>query len=270
MSAKIYDVYLTHGLSVFDIMNILKPELLKARKAAEAHEIARTVYANADRKAYGGKFDEEVLGAPEAILSRLPFQTKDIAFDHQQSEVCMLPHPDGGILVKLFGKNNNVTEAFNDIAVKNGWQDYHYQNQTDKPDDITDEEWQQRKSVWNQIFSGNNHSFNDVSVFFKIGSTRPVLDIVNDVDIIDEAFKNFSVGERLMNIVGAHYPRNGSVEDFNLGEWFVKLVEVVNDERSIPYRDRLRLYSYDDVFGGNIPDSHDISSQELETLVKSW
>lgn len=31
-------------------------------------------------------------------------------------------------------------------------EEYHYQNQTDKPEDIDDEEWDERSDIWNEIF----------------------------------------------------------------------------------------------------------------------
>lgn len=53
--------------------------------------------------------------------------------------------------------------------------DFHYQNQTDQPEDISDEEWQHRSQIWNDIFD----------VYFTPGEAGPTYEIVKSDDFND-------------------------------------------------------------------------------------
>ena len=63
-------------------------------------------------------------------------------------EVCIIPWTDGNIYGTLYedniGANRDLVLTIAD--------EYHYQNQTDKPDEISDEEWSEREEVWEAIF----------------------------------------------------------------------------------------------------------------------
>jgi hypothetical protein len=66
-----------------------------------------------------------------------------------------------------------------DIAV-----DYHYQNQTDKPDEISWRDWRFREEVWTDIFD-------DISVLWIPSEAGAVYDIVteDDINISEEIFE---------------------------------------------------------------------------------
>jgi hypothetical protein len=67
--------------------------------------------------------------------------------------------------------------------------DFHYQNQTDQPEDINDEEWSEREQIWNDIFDE----------YFTPGEAGPTYEIVksddfNDIEhdnLIKDIFENF-------------------------------------------------------------------------------
>ena len=63
--------------------------------------------------------------------------------------------------------------------------DYHYQNQTDPPEDFDDEEWDERRSIWDEIFDK----------YFTPGEAGFVYEIVKpddlDVDTISEAIASY-------------------------------------------------------------------------------
>lgn len=47
--------------------------------------------------------------------------------------------------------NNEDNPAYTAFREKWNFVDYHYQNQTDRPDEISDREWNRRESVWDEI-----------------------------------------------------------------------------------------------------------------------
>ena len=67
--------------------------------------------------------------------------------------------------------------------------DFHYQNQTDQPEDINDEEWSEREQIWNDIFDE----------YFTPGEAGPTYEIVKSDDFTDiehdnlikDIFENF-------------------------------------------------------------------------------
>ena len=63
-------------------------------------------------------------------------------------EVCIIPWTDGNI----YGTYYDDTISANRDLIMSVADEYHYQNQTDKPDEISDEEWAEREEVWEQIF----------------------------------------------------------------------------------------------------------------------
>lgn len=61
-------------------------------------------------------------------------------------------HPIPG---KLLGTEYGSSRAFTDLLFKCPLvKDYHYQNQTDQPDDISDEDWDQRRDDWDLALPG--------------------------------------------------------------------------------------------------------------------
>lgn len=87
---------------------------------------------------------------------------------------------------KLYGiyydqTHKNYNMLFDrDIAV-----DYHYQNQTDKPEDISNRDWDFREEVWEDIFE-------DISALWipsEAGAVYKIVD-VNDIVVTKEMFKD--------------------------------------------------------------------------------
>lgn len=70
-----------------------------------------------------------------------------------------------------------------DIAV-----DYHYQDQTDKPEDISNRDWYFREQVWEDIFE-------DISVLWIPSEAGVVYDIVDEdnIEITEELYERIKV-----------------------------------------------------------------------------
>lgn len=68
-------------------------------------------------------------------------------------------------------------EAYNDALSSLGLVDWHYQDQSDKPEDISDAEWEQRRVSWNDVLSGSGVPARSMLVF----TLRSEYDSVRDL-----------------------------------------------------------------------------------------
>lgn len=87
---------------------------------------------------------------------------------------------------KLYGVYfDNTHKNYKELFDKDIAEDYHYQDQSDKPDDISNREWNFRKTVWNDIFD-------DISVLWIPSEAGVRYTIVDecDIDITEDTFKN--------------------------------------------------------------------------------
>jgi hypothetical protein len=56
------------------------------------------------------------------------------------------------VYVQFFNFNYWWRDTFKELRKTRKIKDWHYQDQTDKPDNIPDEAWSKRESVWEGIF----------------------------------------------------------------------------------------------------------------------
>jgi hypothetical protein len=95
--------------------------------------------------------------------------------------VVVIPWTDGNVYGCFYDdrihENRELLNEFVD--------EYHYQNQTDQPDDIDDEEWEERREIWDDIFDK----------YFTPGEAGFVYEIVKpddlDIDTVEEAIKSY-------------------------------------------------------------------------------
>ena len=74
--------------------------------------------------------------------------------------------------------------------------DFHYQNQTDQPEDISDEEWSKREQIWNDIFD-TYFTPGEAGLTYEIVKSDDFNDIEHDnlvKDIVDNFRKKFIMG----------------------------------------------------------------------------
>ncbi|HCH1893837.1 hypothetical protein [Vibrio parahaemolyticus] len=64
--------------------------------------------------------------------------------------VCLIPW--GQHTLGLYYVENDI--GYRQSLMDVGFQDYHYQNSTDKPNDVTDSEWRQRELAWESVLPG--------------------------------------------------------------------------------------------------------------------
>ena len=82
---------------------------------------------------------------------------RDFNYDYQ-CDIHILPIKDK-LLFLYYGEKDNFRKILNE---QNFIMEYHYQNQTDKPEKISNEEWEQRKKDWEEAiidYIPSNHGF---------------------------------------------------------------------------------------------------------------
>ena len=66
-------------------------------------------------------------------------------------------------------------------------EEYHYQNQTDRPEEIPTREWNRRGEIWDEIFTAYDTPAEAGLVYRVINSNR----ILNDFELVKELLKSF-------------------------------------------------------------------------------
>lgn len=64
-----------------------------------------------------------------------------------EDAVMVYPHQDD-LYVQFFCKEGYIPEM---VELSGRFEDCHYQNQTDKPEDVTEEQWECRSEIWDAI-----------------------------------------------------------------------------------------------------------------------
>lgn len=62
-------------------------------------------------------------------------------------KVTVVPHGDA-----IYGIHHGRGDLLGELMARVPFQDYHYQNQTDPPDDVTEFDWERRACVWGEVF----------------------------------------------------------------------------------------------------------------------
>lgn len=104
------------------------------------------------------------------------------------------------LLVLLFGNNNLQKIVKNTLPLE----DYHYQNSTDKPENITTKDWDLRRKTWDKALSPDyipsNHGFNvkltDSYYPFTIGEAY--LSKEDKIELLRAILSTFKVPEQYM------------------------------------------------------------------------
>ena len=115
------------------------------------------------------------------IAASLDSRWRDRMEPNFNFSVCVIPWTDGNVYGIYYDDDIEENRALlNDIA-----DEYHYQNQTDQPDDIDDEEWGERRNVWNEIFD-KYCSPNDAGFIYEIVTSSDL-----HFDIIETALEQY-------------------------------------------------------------------------------
>lgn len=192
MSSKVYngwvlkDTTLETGLA---ICKALRDACLPKAQAAIAKEVAVELAVRADLKANGLEPEKDSIeslmdvwkvlqAAKEVVLGKNIRKPQwDYAFD-----LVLIPK-DSDLLALVFMENDpGYEQAMTDL----GFQDYHYQNQTDKPKDISEEDWEQRRKDWHDCGLLQYEAPNTLGFSFAVVNWNDLFNPVMDKALVEE------------------------------------------------------------------------------------
>lgn len=174
MSLKVYNAYISSkSMSLNAILEILietRKVMTGIAKQAYLEQHTRQIYRYADMKHIGAITEEK---SPNTLVreeerearDNLNRGYRDPSWDFE-STVSVLPKDDR-IILNPFIDNNKMREAFDSMLFNYGFVDYHYQNQTDPDDNVTEADWKEREEYWENIFR-EYHCFSDFSFSFGL------------------------------------------------------------------------------------------------------
>lgn len=156
MSTKIYNAYKYEG-SINDLLKIFLEQKIKVKKKIIKQVTESHMLTLWNRKAFIEENRNKLVDY--VALKNLADYIKTVVldYDHTFSEelsiVVYFPTKD------LFEKETYLFQIFGNVRDLNfkkypEIQDFHFQNQSDEPDDVTEEEWDFREVVWETIFPG--------------------------------------------------------------------------------------------------------------------
>ena len=152
MSTKIYNAYKWNG-SLTDLPKV-KSRLDKIRERAKAHfmsELGKLLPPNFNARVIIEELRRILL---LRYNNSLNFNSSAVVYIHKNN-----------IYVQFFG----LDSIPNFDRWLRGFSDFHYQNQTDRPPEISDEDWAARRKVWDDIFKHN-------SAPSKVGFVFPIIE----------------------------------------------------------------------------------------------
>ena len=162
MSTKIYDGLIATDKDVFLVAKRIR-ETLEPKFLNEWKKIAETVKTLPDTATWNdtnGYFygKEQINKDTRAIfrkiveLNRIPRITIENA-DIMYSVVLVENNNGGNPLVLVFGSQSQENIK---ALIKSGVvEDYGYWNNTDEPEDVTEEEWEERRKAWSLIYNAS-------------------------------------------------------------------------------------------------------------------
>lgn len=148
MSTKIYDAWrLPAGVTPFTDMTLL-PRL---RKATIDANIAEAITQMEHGVAPWADPYALALHTRRKWLASAQFGgPNSVFYDTNNASLGFLLH--GGA---WYAKGFNLIPQHREVILSQAWDDFHYQNQADRPDDISDDEWEHRRHTWDNDLTIN-------------------------------------------------------------------------------------------------------------------
>ncbi len=168
MSTKIYNAYkLKESASLAQLTQILdkiRSDIEEVARKDMANKVAgRIQYYKDLYKYYGEEITTKITN--NHILKMLDYikadksdnrlfweeypelikELKDEPYEHTTATLQMIPCSE-----KILAIYCGPFEYIDFVSKNEFFEDYHYQNQTDKPDDIADKEWEEREKDWDK------------------------------------------------------------------------------------------------------------------------
>lgn len=99
--------------------------------------------------------------------------------------VVVYPTKEGDIYGYYFDSDK---KEFYDL-LKPFYTDFHYQNQTDPPTDVSEEEWKFRELKWDELLPGDKFSDSGLQYDIVTGETLDIWDLEDKIEIILDKMK---------------------------------------------------------------------------------
>jgi hypothetical protein len=99
--------------------------------------------------------------------------------------VIVYPTKEGDIYGYYFDSDK---QEFNDL-LKPLYTDFHYQNQTDPPTDVSEEEWEFRELKWDELLPGDKFADSGLQYDIVTGDTLDIWDLQDKIDTILDKLK---------------------------------------------------------------------------------
>ena len=94
--------------------------------------------------------------------------------------VVVYPTKEGDIYGYYFDSDK---KEFHDL-LKPLYTDFHYQNQTDPPSDVSEEEWEFRESKWDELLPGDKFADSGLKYDIVTGDTLDLMDLREKIETI--------------------------------------------------------------------------------------
>jgi len=100
------------------------------------------------------------------------FRDENFEYDFHYKVIVMPYKKD--VFIKLITKGHDYSDLFE----KAGCEDYHYQNQTDRPEDVPSKDWNKRKKLWDNLITRGTYSKHGFTYDFSPMTYEfPILDM---------------------------------------------------------------------------------------------
>lgn len=184
MSLKVYNGIKFKSKDICEVVAqlyaIKKHAVKNSNEYARAHGelIFRTLHSKGMFKNIDDLFERELtsddyLDIWNVLVESLDSRMRERGTINFNFVIAIIPWTDGNIYgISYHDDIPENYELLKDIA-----DEYHYQNQTDRPESLTDDEWEERSVVWNNIFD-KYVCPNDAGMIYEIVTSS---DLDNDV-----------------------------------------------------------------------------------------
>jgi hypothetical protein len=190
MSTKIYNGVKLKSKDWKEVME----QLLSIKKEAEKISMQSISYENLSLFIIANKisdkdeyyiFDEieKSLAFPDKYIFKIPFNFS----------ICLYPTKEGDIYGAYFDSLKGHYELIEPFIY-----DFHYQNSTDKPEDISDEDWNFRRNKWDELvdyrfnekaFIFNIVDYNSLNIMDVTDKIKKILPLIRRQDKIDQVIE---------------------------------------------------------------------------------
>lgn len=194
MSTRIYNAYmLVPGVDLFDFRREVIRVLRTACEQVVAEEYMGELVGIRDRKAFGLL---EEAHSPVAVARRN-------RIEHPAAPAVMSVGEDtetGRLLTIAHGTTGLTHEMF--LGLDSVEREYDFWDNMDRPDEVTEAEWDERREAWDRVLPGIGHVASSM-VQFQIHDMRPPLGLQDDAPKRSVARRAESIAaDMLMRLVG--------------------------------------------------------------------